>query len=138
MKLLPRMSLFDDAFDRFFDEPLFPRYTASEMKTDIHEKDGNYLLSIELPGYRKEDIQIAMQDGYLNVSAVRNENKEEKDERGNIIRQERYQGSLSRSFYVGDIDEEDVKAKFENGELKISFPSVKPQIEERKKSIMIE
>lgn len=138
MKLLPRMSLFDDAFERFFDEPMFSRYAVSEMKTDIHEKDGNYLLSIELPGYRKEDIHIDMKDGYLNVCANRDENKEEKDAKGNIIRQERYSGSLSRSFYVGDIREEDVKAKFENGELMITFPSVRTPIEETKKSIMIE
>ena len=137
MKLLPRMNLFDDVFESFFDEQLFQRSTVTDMKTDIHEKDGYYLLDMELPGYHKEDIQIDLQDGYLIVKADRNEDKEEKDAKGNVIRRERHSGSCSRSFYVGDLREDDIKAKFINGELKIILPSVKPQVEE-KKQIMIE
>ena len=137
MKLLPRMNLFDDVFESFFDEPLFQRSTVTDMKTDIHEKDGYYLLDMELPGYHKEDIQIDLQDGYLIVKADRNEDKEEKDAKGNVIRRERHSGSCLRSFYVGDLREDDIKSKFINGELKIILPSVKPQVEE-KKQIMIE
>lgn len=109
------------------------------MKTDVTEKDGNYLLDMELPGYGKEDIKIELKDGYLNVSASKNTSNEEKDDKGNVIRQERYTGSCSRSFYVGDgVKETDIKAKFENGELKIVVPVDAPKEVEEKKFIAIE
>ena len=93
------------------------------MKTDITEKDGYYTLDMELPGCKKEDIHLELKDGYLNVSAARNAKKEEKDAKGSLVRQERYSGTFSRSFYVGDkLSEEDIKAGYENGELKITFP----------------
>lgn len=108
------------------------------MKTDITEKDGNYLLDMELPGCRKEDIHLELNDGYLNISAARNSTQEEKDNKGNIIRQERYSGSFSRSFYVGEnIKEEDIRASYDNGELKITFPKEVEKVPERK-TIMIE
>ena len=84
---------------------------------------GTIPLDMELPGCKKEDIHLELKDGYLNVSAARNANKDEKDAKGNLVRQERYSGTFSRSFYVGDkLSEEDIKAGYENGELKITFP----------------
>ena len=115
MRLLPRM-MFDDFFDDMFDEPLLHRNAVTAMRCDIREKDGSYLLDIELPGCKKEDIKMDLEDGYLTVSAVRDTRKEEKDDQGNIIRQERVQGSCSRSFYVGEaVTPEDIKAHYDNG-----------------------
>ena len=134
MRLLPRM-MFDDFFDDMFDEPLLHRNAITAMRCDIREKDGSYLLDIELPGYDKEDLE----NGYLTVSALRNTNKEEKDDQGNVIRQERVQGSCSRSFYVGEaITPEDIKAHYDNGELKIVLPKKDAPAVETKKTIMIE
>ncbi|MEG2384872.1 MAG: Hsp20/alpha crystallin family protein, partial [Erysipelotrichaceae bacterium] len=93
---------------------------------------------MELPGYKKEDIKIDLKDGYLNVSATRNVETDEKDKEGNVIRQERYSGSCSRSFFVGEqTQQEDIKANFENGELKISLPKQSTKKEEEKKFIPI-
>ena len=93
------------------------------MKTDIKETESAYELDIDLPGYKKEDVQAELKDGYLTISAKTNTTKEEKDENGKYLRKERYSGSCSRSFYVGeDITEEDIKAKFEDGTLKLSIP----------------
>ena len=115
MKFFPRTSnVFDDVFDDMFTSPFFSNRNDMAMKTDISEKDGYYLLDMELPGCRKEDIQIELHDGYLNISAAHNTNKEEKDDKGNIIRQERYSGNFSRSFYVGEnLDETDIKKSAE-------------------------
>ena len=108
------------------------------MRTDISEKDGYYLLDMELPGVKKEDIHMDLENGYLTVSASRNSNNEEKDQKGNVIRQERYAGTFSRSFYVGDeVTEQDIKASFDNGELKVTFPKEVKKIPE-KKQIMID
>ena len=139
MKFLPGLNLFDDAFDDKFFDPNFTKKSSNIMKTDVTEKDGNYLLDMELPGYGKEDIKIELKDGYLNVSASKNTSNEEKDDKGNVIRQERYTGSCSHSFYVGDgVKETDIKAKFENGELKIVVPVDAPKEVEEKKFIAIE
>ena len=138
MRLLPR-TMFDDMIDDWFGEPRFTRRTAAAMRCDIREKDGSYLLDIELPGYRKEDIHIDLEDGYLTVSADRNTSSEEKDKQGNILRQERISGSCSRSFYVGEeLTAEDIKAKYDNGELKIVLPKKDQKEIEAKKNIMIE
>ena len=138
MRLLPR-TMFDDMIDDWFGEPRFTRRTAAAMRCDIREKDGSYLLDIELPGYRKEDIHIGLEDGYLTVSAARNTSSEEKDKQGNILRQERISGSCSRSFYVGEeLTAEDIKAKYDNGELKIVLPKKDQKEIEAKKNIMIE
>lgn len=139
MKFLPRTTdLFDDVFDDMFTSPFFTNRGDMAMKTDITEKDANYLLDMELPGCRKEDIHLELNDGYLNVSASRNSSKEEKDAKGNLIRQERYSGSFSRSFYVGEgVQEEDIKASYDNGELKISFPKTVQRLP-KKKAIQIE
>ena len=138
MRLLPR-TMFDDMIDDWFGEPRFTRRTAAAMRCDIREKDGSYLLDIELPGYRKEDIHIDLEDGYLTVSAARNTSSEEKDKQGNILRQERISGSCSRSFYVGEeLTAEDIKAKYDNGEMKIVLPKKDQKEIEAKKNIMIE
>ena len=129
--------VFDNLFDDFFTTD--SQGTSSVMKTDIVEKDGNYELSIEMPGVKKEDIQMELKDGYLNVTASHNTNKEDKDKEGRIIRQERVSGSYSRSFYVGnDVRTEDVKASFDNGELIVTVSKEAPNKIEENKFIPIE
>lgn len=131
MKLLP--GLFSNNFDDFFRDPFFSTHTKSYMKTDITESDTSYLLDVELPGYKKEDIQLELSNGYLIISANKNNTKEEKDKDGNIIRQERFSGSCSRSFYVGEqVTQEQIKANFDNGELKVNVPKTTETIPEKK------
>ena len=130
-------SLFgENLLDDFFDMPMRSYRTQREnlMTTDIKEKDGNYEISMNLPGFKKEDIHAELKDGYLTISASTQRNNDEKDEEGRYIRKERYSGSCSRSFYVGDgIQETDIKAKFEDGVLKLDIPKVeaKPAVEEK-------
>lgn len=109
--------------------------TNSLMKTDIRETDGSFELDIDMPGFNKEDLKAELKEGYLTISASTNKDDGEKDENGRYIRRERYVGSCSRSFYVGeDIKQDDIKAKFENGILKISVPKkeAQPKVEEDK------
>ena len=109
------------------------------MKTDIHEKDGNYLVEMELPGYNKTDIKADLKDGYLTITAHKNETKEEKDSKGNCVHKERYTGTCNRSFYVGDdLTQEDIKASFTDGVLKLCFPKEVEKQEEQPKLITIE
>ena len=124
MKFFPgTTNLFDDMLDDMFTSPFFSNRSDMVMKTDITEKDGYYTLDMELPGCKKEDIHLELKDGYLNVSAARNAKKEEKDAKGSLVRQERYSGNVSRSFYVGEnLEEKDIHAKFENGTLTLTFP----------------
>ena len=125
-----RNGMFSDMFDDMFTAPT----SYGVMSTDIHKKDGDYILDIELPGYKKEDIKIALEKGTLSICAHKSETQEEKDAKGNLIRQERYTGETSRSFYVGDgIKDSDVKASYKDGILTISVPSEeKKQVEEKK------
>ena len=138
MRYFPRnLDVFDDMFDGFFTKE--PTYTGSAMRTDVYEKDGYYNLDIELPGYKKEDVQMDIVDGYLNIKATHNVSDEEKDAKGNLIRSERRFGTCSRSFYVGEnIKAEDVKAKFENGMLNIVLPSKEQKSIETKQTVTIE
>ncbi len=137
-------NLVDDFFDDFnFFRPARPAMRTERtklMRTDIRETDTGYELDVELPGYKKEDLNLELTNGYLNISAEKNTSKEEKDKNGRVVRQERYTGSMKRSFYVGEeITEEDIKAKFEDGILKLQVP--KKEIEEKvpeKKTIAIE
>ncbi|WP_199483536.1 MULTISPECIES: Hsp20/alpha crystallin family protein [Amedibacillus] len=130
MRLFP--GLFNDAFDDMM-------HDHNMMKTDIREKDGNFILDMELPGFKKEDIQMELKEGYLTINASRNTNKEDKDDEGNIIRQERFSGTCTRSFYVGeDITHEDIKASFGNGELKVIVPKEAPKKVEEKRFIPID
>ena len=128
--------LFDDIFDSMFRAPVYGG--ESLMKTDVHEKDGKYLLDVEIPGYKKEDVKISLYNGTLTISAEHNETNEEKDAKGRILRQERYSGNCSRSFYVGDaVKDSDVHASFNNGVLSLTVPKKEAKIPE-KKAIMIE
>ena len=147
--MMPSMfgeNLFDDwmefPFEREFYTRRNPQYTQTAnqlMKTDIREKEGSYELDVDLPGFKKEDLKLQLENGYLTISAVRNTKKDEKDEKGKYIRQERYSGAVSRSFYVGEsITEEDIHAKFEDGILKLSIPKEDAKAVEAKKYITIE
>ena len=101
-------ALFEDDFDTMM---------------DVRELDNAYELDIDLPGFKKEDLTVGLKDGYLTISAEKGMNKDEKNKAGKLIRQERYAGSLERSFYVGDdLKQEDIKAHYENGVLKITMP----------------
>ena len=109
------------------------------MKTDVHEHDDHYELDIDLPGFKKEEITIELNNGYLVVSAAKGLDEEDQTKKGKLIRQERYTGSMQRSFYVGDnVKEEDVKAKFEHGVLKLSIPKQEQEKLPEKKTILIE
>lgn len=132
--------------DRFFDDMFnlsFPELTASSrksqarvpaMKVDILETENGFELDLELPGFKKEDVSVKLSDGYMTVTASRNEDKEEKAE-GKVIRKERYSGSVSRSFFVGkQVSEDLIKAKFEDGILKLSV--AKPALPEKKESLI--
>ncbi len=134
-------NLMDDFFgDRWFTKPTWNKQTASLMRTDIKEGKTDYEMSVDLPGFNKEDVHLELSDGYLSISAMHNDSKDEKNDDGKIIRQERYSGSMQRSFYVGkDLKEEDIKAQFNNGVLNISFPKEdQRQAIPEKKTIYIE
>ena len=112
----------DDVFDNFF-KPMFYEEKFNTMKTDIRENDHAYLMDIEIPGFDKKDVKLSLENGYLTVSA---EKKECSDNKDNYIRRER-NCSVSRSYYVGDVKEEDVKARYENGILYIEIPKEQPK-----------
>ncbi len=136
-------SIFGESlFDEFFDEFTRPVKNVARvnaptavMKTDVKENETGYELDIDLPGYKKEDVQVQFKDGYLNITATSRTGDEQKEEGGKYIRRERYYGTCSRSFYVGeDIEKDNIKAKFEDGILKIAVPKkeAKQEIEENK------
>ena len=133
--------LMADPFDAFFNTPFTPAPKSSStlMRTDIKEHDDGFEMTIDLPGFKKEDIKVALKDGNLTISASHHETQEEKDAKGNVVRQERYSGSCSRSFYVGDsMKESDIKANYANGELKLEMPNPEKKIQEEEKYIAIE
>ena len=137
--------LMTDPFDAFFDAAAAPMQAMQKMaptlmRTDIKETDGGFELTIDLPGFKKEDVQADLKDGYLSITAQTQSESEDKDEKGTYVRKERFSGKCSRTFYVGDdIEEDDIKAKFEDGVLKIDVPKKQeqPKLEE-KKTIAIE
>ena len=138
-------NLFDDDwfdFDRDFwgkKNPLYGKNAKNIMKTDIREHDAGYELDIDLPGFKKDEINVELENGYLTISAAKGLDKDEQDKKGKYIRKERYAGAMQRSFYVGDaVTEEDIKAKFEDGILKLSIPKKDAKAVETKKSIAIE
>ena len=102
--------------------PLYGKHAKNMMKTDIREHDAGYEVDIDLPGFKKDEISIELEKGYLTVSAAKGLDKDEEDKKGRYIRRERYAGSMSRSFYVGDVKPEEVSAKFENGILTLDVP----------------
>ena len=135
--LIPRKDFFDEMFSFGDLEPIWGRKEKNFMKTDIHEKDGNYVLEIDVPGYDKENIKIELENGYLQVTAENNSSKEENKD--GYIHQERFFGTCSRSYYVGEnVKQEDIKASFKNGILVLRFPKEEQKKLEEKKYIEIE
>ena len=140
-------NLFDDLMDFTFpalrgmsdvDRKLYGKHAAHVMRTDIHERDDGYEIDIDLPGFKKDEITLNLENGYLTVGASKGLDKEEKDEHRRVIRQERYTGAMQRSFFVGrNISEDEIKAKFEDGVLKLTVPKSEAKLPE-KKTIMIE
>lgn len=131
--LVPRIfagNMFDDFFDG-----AFSGNTNGLMRTDIKDTDDAYELTMDVPGVKKENIKAELKDGYLTVNAATHSDNDEKDENGKYVRRERYYGSCSRSFYVGNaVKQEDIKASFENGTLKLTIPKMdkKPVIEQNR------
>lgn len=124
-------NLFDDFFADPFglvtpartDEALYGKHARNMMKTDVREKDGSYELDIDLPGFKKDEIQVDLKSGYLTISAEKGLDKDQKDDNGKYIRRERYAGVMRRSFYVGNaLRPEDISARYEDGILKLSVP----------------
>ena len=138
--------LFDEMMDFPFEDdffgkrnPLYGKKAKNMMKTDVKEHENGYEVDIDLPGFKKDELNLDLTDGYLTISASKGLDKDEEDKKGKYIRKERYAGSMSRSFYVGDgITEEDIKAKYENGILKLSNPKKEAQAVDQKKHIAIE
>jgi HSP20 family molecular chaperone IbpA len=139
-------NLFDDWFDfpsfpefRNIDRKLYGRHAAHEMKTDVREHEDHYEVDVDLPGFKKDEIRLELENGVLTVHAVKDLEKEEKDKAGKIIRQERFSGAMQRSFYVGEaLTEEDIGAKFENGVLSLNIPKKDVKKLPEKKVIQIE
>ena len=139
-------SLFDDwmgfPFRGFTDDverKLYGKHAAHVMKTDLKEHDDGYELAIDLPGFKKDEINLQLDNGYLTISAAKALEEDGKDKKGRLVHQERYTGSMSRSYYVGSaVREEDVKARFENGVLTLCFPKEDEKHLPERKTIMIE
>ena len=125
----------ENLFDEFFDDdfrmipmrsirnPLYGKNARNLMKTDVRETDNTYELDVDLPGFKKDEVQLDLKDGYLTISAAKGLDKDQEDKKGKYIRQERYAGACSRSFFVGEeIEPRDVSAKFEDGILRVSLP----------------
>ena len=132
---------FDDAFEKnFFGErnPLYGKHAKNLMKTDVKETRDSYKLAIDLPGFKKDEVKVELKDGYLTVSASKGLDKDEEDREGRFIRQERYAGAFSRSFYVGDIRPEEVKCKYEFGVLRVTLPKPTARVVESPSHIAID
>ena len=127
----------DDLFDSFFTHPFASMnngaYARGLMKTDVRELDKTCELDVELPGFRKEEITVELDGGYLTIRAEHKENKDEKDDKGRFLRRERFAGACSRSFYVGEgLEPKDVAARFEDGMLRLSLPKETAKAPEKK------
>ena len=140
-----RDNLFDDMFDFDFDKefdrmmrPLYGKHAQNMMKTDVRETGNSYELDIDLPGFKKDEITVQLDNGYLSISASKGLDKDEEKKDGKYIRRERYAGSMNRTFYVGSqLTQQDIQAKFEDGILKISVPKKDVQQIEQNKYIAI-
>ena len=148
MMMMPSIfggNLFNDDWMDFsfpdIDKELYGKHAKNLMKTDVKEKDGNYEVAIDLPGFKKDEVHAALENGYLTISAEKGLDKDEKEkETGRYIRRERYAGACSRSFYVGkEVHQDDIKAEFKHGILTLFVPKkeAKPAVEQ-KQSISIE
>ena len=139
-------NLFDDWFGfpafpelRDVDRKLYGRHAAHEMRTDVQEHEDRYEIDIDLPGFAKDEIGLHLENGYLTVSAAKTLDKDHTDKKGKLIRQERYSGSMQRSFYVGDsLTAEEISAKYENGVLKLNVPKQEARKLPERKTIQIE
>ena len=128
-------NLFDEFLDNAFamtpyggHDPLYGKHGKNLMKTDVRETDSTYELDVDLPGFKKDEIQLKLEDGYLTISAAKVVDKDQQDDQGRYIRRERYAGQCSRSFYVGEgVEARDVSARFEDGILRLSLPKAAPQ-----------
>ena len=128
-------NLFDGFFDNRFgmmpwndaEHTLYGKHAKNLMKTDVRETENTYELDVDLPGFSKDEIQIDLENGMLTISAAKGLDKDEEDKKGRVLRQERYAGACSRSFYVGDVKAEDVKAKYESGVLTVLIPKEEPK-----------
>ena len=146
MMMMPSIfggNLFNDDWMDFsfpdIDKELYGKHAKNLMKTDVKEKDGNYEVAIDLPGFKKDEITAELKDGYLTISAAKGLDKDEKDKEGKYIRRERYAGNMSRSFYVGDgISQKDIHAKYESGILRLTLPKKAPEAIEKENFIAIE
>lgn len=137
-------NLFDDFFSDPFGmmnthghDPLYGKHAKNLMKTDVRETDDTYEVDVDLPGFKKDEIQVDLEDGYLSIRAAKGLDKDQTDKKGRYIRQERYAGACSRSFYVGDVKPEDVSAKYEDGILRISMPKQAKQELPKRSTIAI-
>ena len=141
----------ENLFDEFFDDdfpmipmrsirnPLYGKNAKNLMKTDVRETENTYELDIDLPGFKKDEISIDLKDGYLSISAAKGLDRDQEDKKGKYIRQERYAGACSRSFFVGEgIEPQDVSAKFEDGILRVSLPKQVKKELPRNSTITIE
>ena len=136
-------NLFNDDWMNFgfpeVEKALYGKHASHEMKTDVRETDSGYEVDIDLPGFKKDEINIQLDNGYLSISAAKGLDKDEQDKEGKYIRKERYVGSMSRSFYVGNaITQDDIKAKYESGILRLSVPKKAAEEIESAKRIAIE
>ncbi len=139
-------NLFDDFFSDPFGmmipqgrNPLYGKHGKNLMKTDVRELEGSYELDIDLPGFKKDEVTVELKDGYLTIQAAKGLDKDKSDKKGKYIRQERYVGSCSRSFYVGeDVEAKDIGAKFEDGILRLSVPKAAKKKLPESSSINIE
>ena len=141
-------NLFDDWMNDFgFNDnlfssknPLYGKHAKNIMKTDVRETDKGYELDVDLPGFKKDEVNVKLEDGYITISAAKGLDKDEKDKKnGKYIRRERYAGSMSRSFYVGDgISQKDIHAKYESGILRLTLPKKAPEAIEKENFIAIE
>lgn len=143
-------SLFGESlFDRFFDDslekeffgthnPLYGKHAKNLMKTDVRDVNDHYEVAVDLPGFQKDEVNVELENGYLTISAAKGLDKDQKDDEGHYIRQERYSGSCSRSFYVGDIQPEDIHAKYEDGILKLTLPKADQKAMEHQNRIAIQ
>ena len=139
-------NLFDDFFSDPFDmvmprslNALYGKHGKNLMKTDVRETEDTYELDIDLPGFKKEEVNLELKDGYLTISAAKGLDKDAEDKKGKYIRQERYAGACSRSFYVGwDVEPDEISAKFESGILQISVPKETRKPEVKSTSVNIQ
>ena len=147
--MLPMMfseNLFDDLFNDAFgrtmwntDKALYGKNAARIMKTDVHETEDSYELDVDLPGFKKEEINVELHDGYLTISATKSLDKDETDQKARrVIRQERYSGTSQRTFYVGDVKPDEVKCKYESGVLSVEVPKRDAKRVNSPHTIMIE